>query len=236
MSPKKPFQVAVVGGGIAGLTLAITLHHRGIPVTIYEQASAFGEVGAGVSFGPNAVAAMKTCHAGIHAAFEKVCTRNLWPSKQNVWFDYLDGYSEGSSTTAHNASRQDIAFTISNSIGQTGVHRAHFLDELIKLIPGDIARFNKRLEQIVERGGDGRLVMQFADGSEDETDLIIGCDGIKSRVRQILVGEDHPAANPSYTQKYAYRGLVPMDKAIEAIGEELASNSCMHVSVPVLPP
>ena len=50
--------------------------------------------------------------------------------------------------------------------------------------------------------------------------------------RRLLVGEDHPSANPSYTHKYAYRGLVPMDKAIEAIGEELASNACMHVCVP----
>ncbi|KAI9040779.1 FAD/NAD(P)-binding domain-containing protein [Aspergillus affinis] len=228
-SEKKNFQVAVVGGGIAGLTLAITLHHRGIPVTIYEQASAFAEIGAGVSFSPNAVDAMKTCHPGIHAAFEKVCTRNLWPTKQKVWFDYLDGWSQGESRDANNASRQDIAFTISNSIGQTGVHRAHFLDELIKLIPEDIARFNKRLENIVERKSDGKLVMQFADGEEHETDLIIGCDGIKSRVRQIMVGEGHPAANPTYTHKYAYRGLVPMDKAIEAIGEELASNACMHM-------
>jgi salicylate hydroxylase len=226
---KKNFHVAVVGGGIAGVTLAITLHHRNIPVTLYEQAPAFGEVGAGVSFGPNAVAAMKTCHQGIFDAFEKVCTRNTWSSKQNVWFDYLDGHSMGTSASAQNSSHQDIAFTISNSTGQTGVHRAHFLDELIRLVPDGISRFNKRLDDVTERE-DGKLVLKFADGSEDITDVVIGCDGIKSRVRQLLVGEDHPSASPTYTHKYAYRGLVPMDKAIGAIGEELASNSCMHVS------
>ncbi|OQD66295.1 hypothetical protein PENDEC_c052G06018 [Penicillium decumbens] len=225
---KKNFHVAVVGGGIAGVTLAITLHHRNIPVTLYEQAPAFGEVGAGVSFGPNAVAAMKTCHQGIFEAFEKVCTRNMWSSKQNVWFDYLDGHSMGNSTSAQNSSHQDIAFTISNSTGQTGVHRAHFLDELIRLVPDGISRFNKRLDDVTERE-DGKLVLKFADGSEDVTDVVIGCDGIKSRVRQLVVGEDHPSANPTYTHKYAYRGLVPMDKAIGAIGEELASNSCMHM-------
>jgi salicylate hydroxylase len=227
---KKNFHVAVIGGGIAGVTLAITLHHRNIPVTLYEQAPAFGEVGAGVSFGPNAVAAMKACHQGIFEAFEKVCTRNMWSSKQNVWFDYLDGHSTGTSTSAQNSSHQDIAFTISNSTGQTGVHRAHFLDELIKLVPGGISRFNKRLDDVTERE-DGKLVLKFADGSEDVTDVVIGCDGIKSRVRQLMVGEDHPSANPTYTHKYAYRGLIPMDKAIGAIGEELASNSCMHVSL-----
>jgi 2-polyprenyl-6-methoxyphenol hydroxylase-like FAD-dependent oxidoreductase len=61
---------------------------------------------------------------------------------------------------------------------------------------------------------------------------VVGCDGIKSFVRRVVVGEDHPAANPVYTHKYAYRGLVPMQKAVEAVGEELASNSCMHVCLP----
>ncbi|KAL3471907.1 hypothetical protein BJX99DRAFT_15248 [Aspergillus californicus] len=230
----KDFHVAIVGGGIAGLTLAIALYHRGVSTTIYEQAAAFSEVGAGVSFSPNAVEAMKLCHDGIYESFKKVCTRNLWPSKEKVWFDYLDGYTENeadynASSGGEEAKRQNIAFTITNSIGQTGVHRAHFLDEMVKLVPDEIARFNKRLEDIEERESDGKLVLKFADGARDEADLVIGCDGIKSRVRQILVGEDHPSANPSFTHKYAYRGLVPMDKAIEAIGEELASNSCMHM-------
>lgn len=227
-APKKNFHVAIVGGGIAGVTLAIALYHRNISVTIYEQAHEFAEVGAGVSFSPNAVQAMNFCHEGIYNAFEKVCTRNLWPTKQKVWFDYLDGYQKGPNPA--NGGRQDIEFTISNSLGQNGVHRAHFLDELIKLVPREISRFNKRLEDIHERVSDGKLILKFADGSEDEADVVIGCDGIKSQVRQIIVGADHPSAKPSYTHKYAYRGLVPMDKAVEAIGEELASNACMHVS------
>lgn len=225
---RKNFHVAVVGAGIAGVALAITLHHRNIPVTLYEQASAIGEMGAGVSFGPNAIAAMKVCHPGISEAFENICTRNMGPSKQNVWFDYLDGHSMGTSTSAQNPGHQDIAFTISNSTGQTGVHRAQFLHELIRLVPDDIPRLKKRLDDVTERE-DGKLVLKFADGSEDIADLVIGCDGIKSRVRQLMVGEDHPSANPSFTHKYIYRGLIPMDKAIEAVGEQLASNSCMHV-------
>lgn len=222
----KSFNVAIIGGGIAGITLAIALHHRQIPVTIYEQAPAFGEVGAGVSFSPNAVQAMKVCHPGVYQAFERVCTRNLWESKQDVWFDYLDGYNNRES------GRQDIAFTIRNSLGQNGVHRAHFLDEMVRLIPEDIARFHKHLEEILERMSDGKLLMRFSDGSVEEADVVVGCDGIKSRVRQLMVGREHPAADPVFTHKYAYRGLVPMDKAVEAIGEELASNACMHVCPP----
>lgn len=57
MSSTKPFDIAIVGGGISGLTLAISLFKQNVPVTVYESASKFGEIGAGVGFGPNAVRA-----------------------------------------------------------------------------------------------------------------------------------------------------------------------------------
>jgi len=224
MSKSKNFEVAIIGGGIAGLTLAIALHQRQVPVTIYEQAPQFGEIGAGVSFSPNALQAMKVCHQGVYDAFEKICTRNLWPSKQKVWFDYLNGLED----SPEDSKAPEIAFSIKTSIGQNGVHRARYLDEMVHLVPKEIARFGKRLKGIQDNGH-GKLVMQFEDGTSAEADAVIGCDGIKSTVRQIIVGRDHPSAYPVYTHKYAYRGLAPMDKAIEAVGEELAQNACMHV-------
>jgi len=68
--PAKPFEVAIVGGGITGITLAVALCKRGIRCTIYEQASAFGEIGAGVGMHPNAVRASTTPLSG-------------WPSRQS---------------------------------------------------------------------------------------------------------------------------------------------------------
>lgn len=227
MAGDKHFAIAVVGGGIAGLTLAIALHERGVPVTIYEQAPAFGEIGAGVSFSPNAIQAMKLCHKGIYDAFEKVCTRNVWPSKQKVWFDYLDGHSPA---RERGRGEQGAEFTISNTLGQNGVHRAHFLEAMVELVPNDIAQFGKRLSSIIEDDA-GKLVMNFDDGTKARADVIIGCDGIKSRVRQQMFGADHPCTNPSFTYKIAYRGLVPMEEAIEAVGKERAENACMYVSV-----
>lgn len=224
MPNRKNFEIAIVGGGIAGLTLAISLHHRNVPIKIYEQAPKFGEIGAGVSFSPNAVRAMKKCHDGIYKAFEKVCTRNEWSSKANVWFDYLNGHDK----TLKAPGYQDAEFTISNSIGQSGVHRAAFLDELVKLLPDGIAHFGKRLKSIDDKEND-KVRMTFEDGSSAEADAVIGSDGIKSTVRRIMFGEQHPCAFPTYTYKYAYRGLAQMDQAIAAIGEERATNSCMHM-------
>ncbi|MBE3044679.1 FAD-dependent oxidoreductase [Candidatus Bathyarchaeota archaeon] len=221
-SPPKAFDIAIVGGGIAGLTLAIALHHRGIDVKIFERAPRFGEIGAGVSFSPNAIQAMRHCHPGIHEAFERVCTRNGWASKEKVWFDYVDGTSDDV---------QDTAFSIHTDLGQNGVHRAHFVDELVKLFPSDRAVFGKELVDINE-GPDGKMVMAFEDGSSASADAIIGCDGIKSRVREIVLETSGASVQPSYTNKYAYRGMLSMENAVEALGEERARNACMHVSTP----
>ena len=225
MSLNNSLQYAIIGGGISGLTLAIALHHRGLSVTVYEQAPRFGEIGAGVAFTRNAVQAMELCHRGVYEAFEKVRTRNIWASKQDVWFDYYDGFE----AAGDEGKNQRPAFTILSEIGQNGVHRAHFLDELVKLVPSSIARFGKRLESISEDES-GLLSMTFADGTTSLAHAILGCDGIKSRVRQALFGADHPCVQPTFTHKYAYRALVPMDDAIAALGEEKAQNSCMHVS------
>lgn len=233
MSPaRKPFEIAVVGGGIAGLTLAIGLINRNIPVKIYEQAPKFGEIGAGVSFTPNAVQSMDICGPGVYKAFDKVATRNGWSSKSKVWFDYLDG-TKSSPPLNGKAVHQKPEFVISNDMGQNGVHRAHFLDELVKLIPDEIAVFGKRLlaiDEPSEKGG--KLTMRFEDGTSAEADAIVGCDGIKSKVRSAMFGADSPVSRPVYSHKYAYRALVPIDKAIEVLGEENAQNACMHVRTP----
>lgn len=226
MRTDQPLQYAIVGGGIAGLTLAIALHTRGVSVHIYERAAKFEEIGAGVSLSPNALQAMQICHPGVYEAFEKVSTRNIWPSKQDVWFDYYDGQND-----EKNGSRNKPAFSIRNSLGQRGVHRAHFLDHLVKLIPDGIASFGKALDRY-EENDDGSYTIFFGDKSTVRADAIIACDGIKSRVRQMLFGADHPCAFPTYTHKYAYRALVPMEDAVAAVGEEKAQNACMHVGSP----
>lgn len=210
--------------GISGLVLAIALHERKVPITLYEQAPHFAEIGAGVAFTGNAVQSMKICHPGVYEAFTKVRSSNMWESKSKVWFDYHDGYHKKKDTHA---------FTITNDLGAAGVHRAHFLDALVDLLPKEHAQFGKRLKTLV-KGDDGRWKMEFQDGTSATADAVIGCDGIKSTVRQMMYGRDHPCAFPTYTYKYAYRALAKMEDAIKAVGEEKAQNSCMHVSIAFL--
>lgn len=115
MANKQDLEYAIIGGGIAGLTLGLALLQRAINVTIYEAAHHFGEIGAGVSLTPNSVQAMQICHPEIEAAFEKVRTRNAWPSKAKVWFEAYDGKRRaGPETSPHKG-------TLPSKMGNNGM-------------------------------------------------------------------------------------------------------------------
>ncbi|KAH6985222.1 salicylate hydroxylase 1 [Ilyonectria destructans] len=212
----KPFEVAIIGGGIAGITLAISLLKRNIPCAIYEKAHAFSQVGAGLGVSPNAQRAMIVCDPSVYSAFKKVVNGNMWESKKNIVFEFLDGMDATADATP--------LFNIKNSTGLQGCHRGQFVTELLQVLPSDVTRFNKQLESIEDHVG-GRLRLFFQDGTVAEADAIIGCDGIKSKMREILVGQGDPSAKCSYTYKYAYRGMIPMDQAAEVLGEERALNA-----------
>ena len=162
---EQALDIAIIGGGIAGITLAIALINRGIKVNIYEQAHAFGEIGAGVAFSPNATRAMKICSDGIYQGFEQVATKNQWETKKKVWFDVVDGYHHDESM----GNQEKFLFQLSNELGQNAVHRAHFLDEMVKLVPERISHFRKHLDNITEEQS-GKLRMKFHDGSEAVAD------------------------------------------------------------------
>ena len=92
---------------------------------------------------------------------------------------------------------------------------------MIILLPGGTGEgkvtFKKRVVELVDLGDTG-IEMQFTDGTSATADAIIGCDGVKSRVRQILLkGQEN--VEPRFTGKYAYRGLIPMEEALTAIGD-----------------
>jgi salicylate hydroxylase len=122
-------------------------------------------------------------------------------------------------------------FNIQRAAGAQGCHRAHFLDECVKLIPKEVTHFRKQLDRVVDKGEKG-LELIFTDVSSAAADAVIGCDGIRSRVRQLILGEDNPQSYPQYSHVYAYRGLISMDKAVEAVGIETAMSRIVHASMP----
>ncbi|GKT87587.1 mannitol 1-phosphate dehydrogenase [Colletotrichum tofieldiae] len=219
--PNRSFNVAVVGGGIAGLTLTLQLLQHRIPTILYEQASKFGEIGAGVSFGPNALKAMSLISPHVRQAFENQATYNQSEDHRNVWFEFRYG------ETCEGKHREgELIYRLACETGQTSIHRAHFLDELVKLLPDGIAKFGKRAVAYEDDGT--HVLLKFQDGTTVTHDAVIACDGIKSKLRCVMLGDNNPASRAVFSGKYAYRGLIPMEEAEQLLGDELARNSQVY--------
>jgi salicylate hydroxylase len=233
-TPQKPYNIAIVGGGISGLTLAIGLLQHNIPITIYESAAHFGEIGAGVGFGSNAARAMQLLHPKIYEIYQKCNTPNSWGSKVLEFFTCRVGDARKADKDGFVRSGKkvgDALFPVvyTEKWGNGGVYRADFLDQLVKEIPDGVAKFGHKLVSINDaEDGSGKKVLQFEGGNTATHDAVIGCDGIKSITRQVVLGKDNPATKAVFSGKYAYRGLIDMDKAVELVGEEEAQNAQMY--------
>jgi salicylate hydroxylase len=90
--PQKPFSIAIVGGGLAGLSVARGLLKRGVSCQVFEAAPAFAEVGAGLSFALNSLDALKAVDPACYEVFANRC--NDMSEKKDVYMTYRDGHTE----------------------------------------------------------------------------------------------------------------------------------------------
>jgi salicylate hydroxylase len=156
--------IAIIGGGIAGLTLTIALlkHAPHLPITLYEAASAFGETGAGVGFEPVMVRTMGRIDPRIEEAFEK-CSKGNSATEPPKWFtvrvgdqrkvigELEDGVVLEAGSERKKVRLGEEIFVMPARRGpRGGIHRAHFLDELVKLVPEGITQFQKRLSDVTK--------------------------------------------------------------------------------------
>jgi salicylate hydroxylase len=75
---------------------------------------------------------------------------------------------------------------------------------------------------VVDDGENG-IELNFTDGSRKTADAVIGCGGIRLRVQHLILGECNPPSYLQYSKVYTYRGLLIIDKVIEAVGQQTAS-------------
>ncbi len=188
--------VAVVGGGIGGLTAALSLLRAGIDVEVYEQASALGEVGAGVQVSPNA---SRVLHAvGLADALAATGVKPLaW--HQRRWDD------------GRTLLRSPLAEPLEATFGfpHYQIHRADLLAALAEAVPAERIHLGRRLDGLVDHGD--HVEARFADGRRVVADALVGADGIHSQVRHTLFGPEQAR----FTGCAAYRGLVPADQLAE---------------------
>lgn len=195
MDASPPFRIAVIGGGIGGLFCALSLHHHvkhRLHIDIYEQASQYREIGAGVGLGPNAA---KLFHEiGIGDRLNAIAGH-----RNGVWISFRR-YDTGAELVT-------IPSVETSKVRNTPVARSEFLDTLIDVIRERNAatlHTNKRCVGLSEQSPD-QITIQFADSTTATANLVIAADGIHSAVRAQFASD-----KPVFGGMIAYRGVIPM--------------------------
>lgn len=194
-------KIAIVGGGIGGAALGHCLLRKGFDVMIYEQAQAFGEVGAGVQMTPNAVKAIKGM--GLYEDFlqkafypEAVVGRNWHTARENFRISLGDEFR----------SHYEAPFI--------HVHRADLLELFTSALPPERCRFGYHCTGVETDGADA--VAHFSNGERVEADVIIGADGVRSVVRGSLFAE----TEVRWTGHMCYRALVPTGGVVDFVNPD----------------
>jgi salicylate hydroxylase len=182
-------RVAIIGGGIGGLTAALALSQAGASVSVFEAAGELKEIGAGVALHANAMRVLRA--VGVEDAVRKVAGR----SESYATRDGITGRIITRTSRKRNAALHGIL--------PATVHRADLLDVLAAALPPEMVSLGKRCVSV--SSGSSSAVAEFADGSSVEADIIVGADGIHSAVRTALFGPDAPR----FTGKICYRSVIP---------------------------
>ncbi|KAH6900629.1 hypothetical protein B0T10DRAFT_33098 [Thelonectria olida] len=175
-SSSSKFDVAIAGGGIAGLITAIALlKHPGVRVQVYERASEFREIGASIGLGPNGLRSLEAL--GVeNALVGDVCQRQKseWPMIYRHW--------KTEEVLGH-----DVHHTVKTKKHFTArYHRAHLHQALLENLPRDIIHLGKKTVDVKADPETG-ATLYFEDGTSAQADIVIGADGIHSRVRKTFV-------------------------------------------------
>ncbi|QIW94613.1 hypothetical protein AMS68_000131 [Peltaster fructicola] len=206
------FTVAIIGGGLCGIALALALTKRSVPYRLYEARSSFTEIGAGINIGPNTLKAFEAIDPFLGDAIYVMCSRNPAP-KENVWMQIRYG-----AKTAKHADYELITELMAPPTGNMAAHRNDLLSLLASRLPQGVASFDKKLVTIDQT--DSNVTLDFEDGTSATASVAIACDGIHSSARRAILGLDDPASVPHFVHDGAYRAMIPVRDMQALLGEE----------------
>jgi len=233
MASNTKFRLAICGGGIGGLTLALVLHKhykQDIQIDIYEAKDKFAEIGAGIALWRGTWSIMQLL--GLDTALEKVMAGPPDETpRPSFAFRRGDQFEE-----SENFHRMVI------SRGPVTLHRTDMLDILVDNLPPNVrTHFLKRLSTYSEDTS-GAIQLVFADGSCAEADILVGADGINSATRRSMYlslakeADEKDAkilagyAEARWTGTYAYRTIVDTDALLKiAPGHRLVSTPVIYL-------
>ncbi len=185
-----PLNVAIVGAGMGGLAAAAALRLVGIEVTVYEQATQFARIGAGIQIGCNAMKVLR--RLGLEPMLR---SQSFYPRSWNnrdwrtgeIKFDMIFGESA--------EAKYGAPYLLA--------HRGDLHAALASAVPAESIRLSHKLVGLDETSEGVRL--SFANGATVVADAVIGADGVHSTVRDILFG----TTPVNFTGRIAYRTTYP---------------------------
>ena len=183
-------KIAVVGGGIGGLSAALGLLKAGFDVQVYEQAARFGEIGAGIQISPNASRLLD--RLGLRPAMDRYGVRPA-AVHQKRWDD------------GRTLQRAPLGPEVESRFGAPyyHFHRGDLAALLAEAMPPERLHADHRLVGLDEKGE--RIVARFENGQSTVGDLLIGADGIHSTVRAALYPAEGP---PIWSGIMLWRGAI----------------------------
>ena len=170
--------IAIIGGGIGGLTAAIALRQKDFSVTLFEQAAKIGEVGAGLQISVNAVRVLNAL--GLNP--------QNWPCskpKSVTLHDYKHGRIVAK-----------VAMNSTADVPYLQFHRADLIENLMQaaIKAGVSLKLGTQVSNITDK----------AEVADQSFDLVIGADGVRSTIRD----QFYDAEKPRFTGQIAWRALV----------------------------
>jgi salicylate hydroxylase len=187
-------RIAIVGGGIGGLTAAVALRRAGVDVTVLEQAPQLLPVGASLQLGPNATRVLGELE--LLEPLRAVASR---PEAVDLlrWDDgsLLLHAEHGDAAERHFGTPQLDFF-------RPDLHGA-----LLTALPAETIELGARVVDAIQRGGTVGLLLD--DGRRVEADAVVAADGIRSPLRQLLVGADDPV----FSGTVVFRGVIARAEA-----------------------
>jgi 6-hydroxynicotinate 3-monooxygenase len=183
-------RIAVVGAGLAGMTVAGLLQRAGFPVAVYEQAPFFARIGAGIILSANAIKVLRRLDLEAKLVATAIAPAafisRAWDTGETTYRLDFDASAEARFGAPFlNVHRADLHKVLETALTPGSLHFGHAL---------------VGLEQHANH-----MHLTFANGRTATADIVIGADGLRSVVREFLFG----AEPPRYTGRIAQRAIFP---------------------------
>jgi len=187
-------RVAIIGGGIGGLSLGIALREQGIQAEVFEQATELGEIGAAIALSANSLREFARLGLVDELAAESTIPTEL----------IFRRWQNGERIAVHPVCKNNW-YEKRFGAPYLGIHRADLQKVLAGTFGTQNLRLGCRLVNLIEERDS--VVLEFANGQVEHADIVVGADGVNSTVRRWVTGAD----DTRYSGTSGFRGVVPVE-------------------------